>query len=198
MAMLVGFFGLSAGVYAQPVPDASAEHQPSAQTITLKDGTVLKGHLSAVSDNDYVISTANLGQVHVAADEILSITSGQPPAGQPSSSVMSAPLASQSTLNNLLSNQPQLMGQVSQTQQQILNDPQVMDEIRTALNDPEILQLLQDKSVMQDVMSFDPNRIQNNSNIQALMQNPKMQDILNLISGKMGGAQPSANSPPPE
>ena len=72
-----------------------------------------------------------------------------------------------------------------------------MAEILTILQDPEIVNLLQDKSVMQDVMSMNPTSIQNNSSIQALMQNPKMQNILDKLNQKMGnpGTSPVPLSP---
>jgi|SRR3989338_1105086 len=165
------------------------------QTITLKDGTVLKGHLRAVTGDEYVVETTELGQVRVPVQKISSITTGQ-------TALPQAPILPDNsgqlptTLNNLLTSQPQLTGSMGQAQQTILNDPEMMAEIQTLLSDPEIMNLLQDKSVMQDIMGLNPTTIQNNPNIQTLMQTPKMQNILNKLIQKTGAPSTNASTTP--
>ena len=183
--LVLGFAGmLSCAPLALAEDNAAAgEGAQKTQTITLKDGTVLKGQLKDISEEHYVIDTTNLGQVKVLAENIVSITSGavlpQPSSG--SSPQMPA-------FNNPLGGQSQLMGQASQMQQSILGDPQMMAEVQKILSDPEIMALLQDQNVMQDIMSMNPQTIQSNSKIQAMMQNPKLQNLLNMLQQKQGNA----------
>jgi hypothetical protein len=180
----------TASAFAQSNEAAS----PPLQTITLKDGSVLKGHLSAVSGDHYTVETANMGEVQVPVAKVSSITTGSQPAGQVPSASGNNQMP---VMNNPLAGQSQFGGNVSQAQQQILKDPEIMGEIQTMLTDPDLVKLLQDKSVMQDIMSMDQTKIQNNPNIQALMDNPKMQAILTKLMGKMGGSNGSAPSAQP-
>ena len=192
--MILGFAVILVGsplIHAEPNENASSTGSPAIQTIAFKDGTVLKGNLSAVADGYYIIDTVNLGQVRVPVEKVASITAGGVTTPQAVPQVTlpagtSESTSTQSAINNLLASQPQLAEPISQAQKNILNDPQMMAEIQTMLQDPKIMNLLKDKSVMQDVIGMNPETIQNNPNIQALMQNPKMQNLLNQLSEKMG------------
>lgn len=157
----------------------NAGAQAAIQTITLKDGTVLKGTLSDVAESHYVISTSNLGEVRVPVEDVVSITTGQQPS-LPASPTATIPLPS------LGGQSP--MGNFSQIQQAVLSDPKMMAEIQTLLSDEKIMNLLQDKSVMQDLMTMDPLIIQKNSAIQALMQDPKMQALMEMLSSQTGSS----------
>ena len=186
------FWGMVSFSYAQ-----THELNPEAgtsvpiQTITLKDGTVLKGHLSAVAGDFYTVETTNLGQVTIPAGNVFSITTQSQPAPTPSSLPPMDNGQPMPAFNNLLTTQPQFAGQAAQAQE-MLKDPEVMAEVQNVFNDPQLMALFQDKTVMQDLMSMDPNKVQNNPNIQALLQNPKMQAILSKLMGKMT-ASPNQN-----
>ena len=75
--MILGFVTIlvsSPLVHAQPNANAPSTESPAVQTITFKDGTVLKGNLSAVADGYYIIDTVNLGQVRVPVEKAQSWT----------------------------------------------------------------------------------------------------------------------------
>ena len=67
----------------------------------------------------------------------------------------------------------------------LLSDPQIMEDIQNALNDPQVQTLLSDPTLLDDVLTYDPETIQNNDTIQDLMQNPKIQDLINKIQQKI-------------
>ena len=161
---------------------AAGEETQKTQTITLKDGTVLKGHLKDISGEHYIIETANFGQVQILTTNVVSITTGN---ASPQPVNLSSPQMP-AFKSPSLGGQSQLMGQASQMQQNILDDPQMMAEVQKILSDPEIMAVLQDQNVMQDIMSMNPQTIQNNPSLQSLMQNPKMQSLLNMLQQKQG------------
>src|SRR5271168_1296248 len=75
----------------------------SQQVITLKDGSQIKGVLSGIDNGIYTVKTPIIGDVHVAASDVASITSGGasaagniplPPVGG-SNSVMDQQIAAQ-------------------------------------------------------------------------------------------------------
>ena len=184
--LILGFVGmLSCAPLAVAEDTAAEDGAQKTQTITLKDGTVLKGQLKDITDGHYIIDTVNFGQVQILATNVVSITAGNAlpqPVSEPSTPQIP------NFTNPFGGGQSQLMGQASQMQQSIMGDPQMMAEVQKILGDPEIAAILQDPKVMQDVMSMNPQTIQNNPNIQSLMQNPKMQQLLNLLMQKQGNS----------
>ena len=50
------------------------------QVITLKDGSQIKGTLSGIDNGVYTVKTPIIGDVHVAASDVSSITNGGAPA----------------------------------------------------------------------------------------------------------------------
>ena len=88
-----------------------------------------------------------------------------------------------------------MTGPGSQLQQQLLADPEIQADIRELLKDPETMNLFMNGNLMQDALSMDPDKIKNNQNMQQLMQNPKMQDIIQKINQKIGGQNSLPTSP---
>ena len=74
---------------------------------------------------------------------------------------------------------------VMQTQQKLSADPQFAAELQDMLNDPEIMELLQDGDMINAMLSMDPEKIKNDQNIQKLLNNPKMQEALDKASQQM-------------
>jgi len=162
--------------FAQHQADnAGAEPGRPLQTITLKDGTILKGHLVGVTESSYIIRTTQLGEVAVRISDLLSITDGH---------VQPAPATNQRgqgmgySMGGSPSVQAGFNGQINQMTQTFLADPAVQNNVQELLQDPEVMNLLQDKTVLEDAMSMDPERMQNNAHIQQLMENPKIQAMM--------------------
>ncbi len=153
-------------------PLALAQQNP--QTISLKDGTSIKGQLIDISNGQYTVNTSTMGQIKVPASQILSIHADGVNPG--SSSVNSGGKFSADTVNSMKNN--------------MMQDPEIMSLMQDLVKDPEIAAIMQNPSLMQDALSMDPERIKNNPAVQKLMQNPKMLKILEITAQKM---QPSGH-----
>ncbi len=142
----------------------------SIKTIKLKDGSILKGQVIQLTNGTYTIKTSQFGEVKIPESNIFSIVSPQ--------------AASQQT--DLSSSKTQLKNQVQQLQGSLLSDPALMKEIQGMVQNKEIMKILSDQNVVNDVMSYDQNRIENNDKIKSLMNNPDMQRLMNKIGQQMG------------
>ena len=149
-------------------------HAQTIKVITLKDGSMLKGKVLGLKDGIYTLETSNLGKVSIPETDILSIAAPAAPGS----------VYQESTSGNS-SQKAQLMNQVEQLQGSIMTDPGLMSEIQNLINDEEIQAILSDPKLMNDVMSYDPEKIQQNDSIQNLMQNPKMLNLMNKVQQKM-------------
>ena len=81
---------------------------------------------------------------------------------------------------NLLKD-PAVMGQVNQLQNKLLADPSTMDAVNNLLENEEIKDLISDPSVIKDILSYDPNKIESNEKIKKLLENTEFQSLLNQI-----------------
>jgi hypothetical protein len=78
---------------------------------------------------------------------------------------------------------------VEKAQGNIMNDAELMGEIQTLAQDPEIMPLLMDPNFIKDMTSYDPQKIQSNPKLQTLMENPKMRALLEKIAQKLATSQ---------
>ena len=146
----------------------------SEQVITLKDGSQIKGELSGIDNGVYTVKTPIIGDVHVAASDVASITSG---AGNGT-----APVAA--LQNQASPSMPNMDQQVADSQKQLMSNPQAMATLREMMQDPEIMQALQDPALVQAVTSHDYAAVQSNPQIQKLMSSPKMQALLQQLAAQ--------------
>ena len=151
----------------------------SDKIITLKDGSNLIGHILSLQDDVYTIKTQNLGQIQIKQEDILSISQ---PQTLPSPSPNVTPASS-------MNYQPKdIQGQVQRLQGNVMNDPKMMAEIQRLSEDKEIMSILSDPEFMKDVMSYDPERLQNNPKLKALMDNPGMKALMERMGQMLGPA----------
>ena len=146
--------------------------------ITLKGGSTLKGEVIQLKDGIYTLEILDLGRMNVPESNIQSITSSETPGSQ----------YSQSDGSNSLQ-KAQVKSQVNQIQKNILSDPGLMIELQNILNDGEVKAMLSDPKLLNDVLSYDPEKIQQNDNVQDLMQNEKMQKLMEKIRQKISGQE---------
>ena len=155
---------------------ASNQVQPPAmenlKTITLQDGTRIKGKLVGVQGNVYTIETSHFGTIAVKDTEVSNI-----------SSFDSAPAASDSS-QVAVPQQASFKDQVDSMKQRALADPDVIASIQEMAQDPELMSALSDPEFVKAVTSYDLGSIKNNPKAQALMQNPKMQQLMEKIKAK--------------
>jgi len=141
------------------------------QVITLKDGSQIKGELSGIDNGVYTVKTPIIGDVHVAAGDVSSITNGNVPApAQPTSNTASIPTGG--------------TDQMAAIQQKLMSNPQAMSVLQQMAQDPEVMQALQDPALVQAVTSHDYQAIQNNPKIQEMMNTPKMQAYLKQLAAQ--------------
>ena len=142
----------------------------NTQTITLKDGSQIKGELISIASGVYTVHTPTMGDIKISSSQVVNITNAQampvsamPPAANPSSS--------DNGLNQ----------KIQTAQSRLMADPQMITEIQELMKDPELMQLLTDPSLTQAVLSHDVKSIQNNPKAQALMNNPKMRALMDQM-----------------
>jgi len=163
-----------------PASPAPVKTPAIEQTIKLSDGTLLKGELFAIQDGYYHIRTKNLGVVKIKQTEVYGIISGPVETGKPLSQ-MPAPFDDPA----LAAKVPGPEMQLNSLYDMLLSDPRIKAEIETIITDPEIEQLLNNQDLLEAAFSMNPDSIQNNPNAVKLMQHPKMQRLMQLISEKL-------------
>ena len=140
----------------------------SSKMITLKDGSILKGSVAAFENNVYTIETPNLGQLQIPDSEIITISD-------------ESAVPSQNTNPSAGG----LQSEVQALQGTLLSDPEILNDMQKLMEDESIRAILADPNFVQDIMSYDPSRIENNSQTQKLMENPEMKALMEKIQSKM-------------
>ena len=152
----------------------------SQQVITLKDGSQIKGELAGINNGVYTIKTPIIGDVHVAASDVASITNGNAPiAALPTNNTNYPTVPNQSSPSI-----PNMDQQIAASQKQLMSNPQSMATLQEMMQDPEIMQALQDPALVQAVTSHDYQAVQSNPQVQKLMSNPKMQALLQKLAAQ--------------
>jgi hypothetical protein len=143
------------------------------QVITLKDGSQIKGELSGIDNGVYTVKTPIIGDVHVAASDVASITNGNGTAA-----------AAPADLAPASGSAPNMDAQIAASQKQLMSNPQSMETLQEMAQDPDIMQALSDPAIVQAVTTHDYQAVQNNPKIQELMNNPKMQAFLQKLAAQ--------------
>jgi hypothetical protein len=132
-----------------------------ASLIELKDGSRIVGELVSVSQGSYLIRSTALGEIRLEASAIRSIrpsTDGQPGSRQPV--------------------------ELARIQQKIANSPELMKKISDLQSTPQIQAILNDKQLLQLVLSADTDSLQRDPRILQLLADPSVQAIIKQISGE--------------
>jgi len=147
--------------------------QAEPKSIILKDGSVIQGEVIGFSSGIYTVKTANLGEIQIQDKNIQAIAAKG--AANP-----------QKAQNNSSSN-AEIQRKVQAMQGSILSDPQMMNEIQSLMNNPEIMRLMADENFIQEVMSMDPEKLEKNPKMKELMNNPEMLRVIRRLQGQMEG-----------
>ncbi|HOW35475.1 MAG TPA: hypothetical protein PL155_03575 [Candidatus Omnitrophota bacterium] len=158
-------------------------HAETSQTIRLKDGSTLKGTVVGFQNGAYSVKTTHLGTVDIPSSDVVRITTDDAADPEPSK-------AQDKTQPESLPDKTQVKEKIDAIQQKVTSDPKIMSEIQDAAQDKEIIELLKDPDILGDVLSYDPKRIESNPKIQALIKNPKIQNLMNEIYQKTGNPSP--------
>lgn len=151
------------------------------QVITLKDGSQIRGQLSGIENGVYTVKTPIIGDVHVTASDVASITNGgaAPAAGITQNNTGNAAASPQAGGPIPITDQ-----QIAAQQQNLMANPQAVADLQQMAQDPEIMQILSDPALVQAVANHDYQAIQSNPKLQELMSNPKMQALLQKIAAQ--------------
>lgn len=147
----------------------------SLKTITLKDGSVIRGEVTQLADSVYTIRTSDLGTLQIPEANVVSIVVEG--AAAPSTTAPAAAPAAADT--------QALKAQTQQMQATLLSDPDIMQEIQGIMQDEEIRGALSDPEFMNAIFSYSPEKIQQSERTQYLLRNPKFQSLLEKIRQKM-------------
>ncbi len=129
------------------------------QTITLKDGSTIKGEVTQMANGVYTIKATSLGTTQINASQVASISN--------------APVVAAAPVTNVA---PDM--QMKQIQQNIMSNPAMMADIQQIATDPEVIKLISNPAMLQAVTSRDMEAIKNNPATQELMNNPKIQALI--------------------
>ena len=147
------------------------------QVITLKDGSQIKGALAGIENGVYTVKTPIIGDVHVAASDVASITNGSA-----ASTLPSANNTAPAVPNQAPTSAPNLDQQVAAAQQRLMSNPQSAEILQKMAENPEVVQALADPALQQAVMNRDYQAVAKNPAIQKLMNDPSMQALVQQMS----------------
>lgn len=170
---------LVSGLICSPVQAGSYKY------ITLTDGSVIRGKVLSMINGRYTIMTQHLGKIQLDDTKIASINAQKTSVQAVPRQTTRTPQAYQKS-NTASPQKAQMKDQVQALQGQILSDPKMMNDIGGLLNNPKLMSIISDQRVMDDLMSYDPARIEANPNIQKLMRDPEMQKLMKQIQQQMG------------
>ena len=121
--------------------------------IKLKDGVILRGKIISKEGDIYKISNAMLGVLSVKDSDIASIEETKP-----------------------------AFGDMEAYQQKIINDPRVMESIRSLSSDKEILDMLSDTQLKTAIMNQDVDYLKNNEKFLKFTNNPTVKKIMETVT----------------
>ena len=138
------------------------------RVIELTDGSQVAGEIVLFEHGVYTIESDSLGRLHIPDADIRAIRSGGHSAPRQVSppSIGAAPPAAQG---------------LTRYESLILSDPAILSMVMTLQQDPDVLAVLNDPSVMQAIAARDFNALQSNAKILKLENNPTIRQILDLV-----------------
>ena len=145
---------------------ATAQLEP-LKTITLKDGTVLKGRVVSMANGEYTIQTPYLNELVIQESNVESIADHTRP-----------------TLTTDV-----LKNEVENVQGQVMANPELMQEIQETMSDPKVQAIMQDPDFMKAIMSMDPEQIQNNPKTREMLNQPEIRELFQKIESTLNNHQ---------
>jgi hypothetical protein len=141
------------------------------RVIELVDGSRISGEIVLFEHGVYSIESESLGRLHIPSSDIRAIR-----ASHMGSSHQVAP-------SSVGSERPATM-ELSHYESQIVGDPAILAMVMALQNDPDVLAVLNDPSIMQAIAVRDYNALQNDPKILELGNNPTIRQILDIVAPK--------------
>ncbi|MFK7956672.1 MAG: hypothetical protein AB8B96_11285 [Lysobacterales bacterium] len=139
-----------------------------AATVTLKDGSVVNGKVSALRNGVYTVTSQSLGSIKLAEADIESISYGN---------------------RRQRSDTQQRHGsdhnqEIQQIQRGLAGDSVTMSMISELQNDPQLKAILEDPDIMRAVSAGDLATLMASEKFMALMNNAGIKDITRKVTGE--------------
>jgi len=139
------------------------------RNIELTDGSVVSGEIISFSNGIYTVKTESLGVLNISSDRILSITSKS---SQPHTE---AEHGDNSQYNRKYDSK------VGDLQQQMLNNPALLQLIMSLQDNPEFKQALQDPAIQEAIKTGDISKLTSSPIINQILNNPTVQEIYKKV-----------------
>ena len=146
-------FGLTLSAYCE-----------QASRIELNDGSVIEGEVLSLDNGTYTLNSGSLGKVKIEASKIKRIetkTQNQ----------------SSAEKQIILTNPDLLKSGVSKVQQQIANNPEIMQTVNDLANDSDFQEAMKDPELVKAAKAQDINALMQNEKFMNLIKNPKVKEI---------------------
>ncbi len=138
----------------------------NAKTITLQDGSTIKGNVVSMDNGFYTVETPSMGEVRIADSDIASIAAGEG------------------------SDQPEMQSNIAATpefqsvQEKVISNPDIMGDIQNLMQDPEIMAVISEPGFIAAVQSGNTTELQSDPRLQRLIENPKIQLLIEKIKAQ--------------
>ena len=155
----------------------------NTQAIYLKDGSVLKGRIIEVRNGYYTIQTKLAGQTTIHENDIIQINNTNNISTQ-----VQAPVVKHQPSGMTLPDQQagrNIQQELNSLSQNLLNDPEIRSAMEELSRDPEMMQIMGNQDLLKAIFSMNSATIQNDPSVQKLLQHPKMQKLMNMISQRI-------------
>lgn len=139
-----------------------------ASTVTLKDGTVIRGEVKSLQGGVYTVESESAGTLHIRADQVRSIEEAE---GSPASEAAAPPSGKA----------PSGAEAVGAAKSLISEDPNLLIAVLGLQNEPEVVAVLADPGIAKAIEDGDYAALASNPKIVALMQNPKVRAIVEAL-----------------
>jgi len=165
--VIIGFFAAVFGVLLMLGGFASAGQM---REVVLSDGSVLLAEVVSYTEGVYTLRSETMGELEVQDSAIRTIR--EPGAA-----------AAPGTLSQQADKAPS-QEDVESMKQSVLSNPGLLGMVFSLRNDPDIQEIIQDPEIMALVMSGDVESLESNQKFMKLMENPKIQAIVEKMAPK--------------
>jgi len=161
-------FGRIAGVCSFVIATLLVSYvSASAETLVLRDGTVIHGEIKTLEDDVYTVETDSLGTVRVRKQDIRTIDHSD-------SSAIGSPVGS-------TRGSPPKQAELQATQSRLMQSPNLLSMILGLQSDPDVQAILADPEIMSALASGDYATLMNHPKIIALTSNAKVREVIDEV-----------------
>ena len=170
---VLGLLPVSIRALALGLALLSAAAQAEVAAIHLNDGTTVLGEVVGLKGGSYQIRTSSLGELSIPQSKIKLVEFN------PSSAGASVNPAAQSIAPTAQANAA--ASTLSSISSRIQNSPNLMGDIQSLTNDPDVMAIVQDPEIQRLIAAGDYAALMQNPKMRRLMGNSKIRSITNQL-----------------